>query len=291
MLKSLYTVLFSMILYLPVCSQSVGQLISYADKKFEEGMYQLAAREYQRALFFGEKENVGLLSLKTGDCYFESGEYASALRYFEFASNIILDDSLKYEAILRKASCQLLLRDYQQAVFLLLSNQSFIHTEQGKKRDLILGIAYFALMEDQKSELRFISIIDSTSQEKKIRLIELFDSNKLKWPNPKLAYWLSVFIPGTGQFYAGDIKNGMNSLLLNGSLIYLSFWMAGKYSVWDSLFTIFPWWPRDYSGGYKSAKEIANQKRLKNRAEVYNLIYKELESEFSNSANILNKKG
>lgn len=43
----------------------------------------------------------------------------------------------------------------------------------------------------------------------------------MKRKNPDVAKWLSL-VPGAGQFYAGDVKDGFNALILNGALIGVS---------------------------------------------------------------------
>ena len=45
------------------------------------------------------------------------------------------------------------------------------------------------------------------------------NSEKLMHPNPTFATLMSICIPGTGQIYAGDIKDGVNSILLLSGLL------------------------------------------------------------------------
>jgi TM2 domain-containing membrane protein YozV len=39
--------------------------------------------------------------------------------------------------------------------------------------------------------------------------------------SPRLAQWLSTFIPGTGQIYAGRVRNGLLSTAINATFFYL----------------------------------------------------------------------
>ena len=267
--RPIFLVLFSLLLLPFGQSQSIGELIRYAEAKYSAGQYQLAAREFQRALFFGPKEMVADLHMRTGDCYFEQGRYIQAESYYRFVSTLQLPDSLKAEALLKKATCQVLEHHYQMALIDLYRVSPAGNPNIEKKKNLLLGISYFGLGNDEQARgfmLRSISPIDTLKQD---QVEKLFLDKRLTRPKPELAYWLSVVLPGTGQFYAGDVKNGINSLVLSVGLAILTFRMATLQSVWDALLTIFPWWQRYYIGGYNSAREIARNRLDRNRAEVY----------------------
>ena len=66
----------------------------------------------------------------------------------------------------------------------------------------------------------------------------------------------SLIIPGTGQLYSGDIKNGLNSLLLLSGIFYL-----GTIVSSSALVLIVPILCRYYIGGIVHAKQIADRKR------------------------------
>ncbi|NJK95024.1 MAG: hypothetical protein HC905_09040 [Bacteroidales bacterium] len=59
-------------------------------------------------------------------------------------------------------------------------------------------------------------------------------------PNPRTASILSLCFPGLGQFYAGDIKNGINSLLLTTALVSLGVKISLEQSIWDGIFLLCP---------------------------------------------------
>lgn len=285
--SKIYIMTRSRVLFTAVCSllflgigfgQSVDQLIEFADEKVQQGQYELAAKEYQRALFFGPKDKVGPLSIATGDCYFEMRDYAGAERYYRFAANLIHNDSLKTEVLLKKSSCLLLDHQYQLAIFDLLNLAHSISPSLERKKSILLGVAYFGMNDFERSEKYFLS---SASRDEAImdEVSLLFDSKKLMRPNPNLAYWMSVILPGSGQFYSGDVKNGLNSMILSLGLAVLTYNMAINQSILDALMTIFPWWQRYYIGGYNSARQIAELKRQENRAEIFQIIYKTVREE------------
>jgi tetratricopeptide (TPR) repeat protein len=135
--RVLFTVVCSFLFLLVSFGQSVDQLIDFADEKYQQGQFELAAKEYQRALFFGPKENVGPLSMATGDCFFELQDYSEAEKYYRFAANLIREDSLKAEVLLKKSSCLLLDHHYQLAVFDLLNLPYSLPSSLEKKKNHI----------------------------------------------------------------------------------------------------------------------------------------------------------
>jgi tetratricopeptide (TPR) repeat protein len=269
----LFTVVFSLSVLSTGWSQTVDQLIRFADQKFEQGLYSLAAREYQRALFFGPKDQVGPLSVSTGDCYFAQGDIPKAESYYGFAINLIRQDSLRAAVILKKASCRLLTHQYTLAIFDLFSLPEGLSPVLQRKKHILLGIAYYGLADFEQSEKEFLAALPGEDAGEMERLAGYFDQKKLNRPNPETAYWLSVFLPGSGQLYAGDVKNGLNSLGLTVGLVFVAFRIATAQSWLDAVLTIAPWWQRYYMGGYNSARHIAEHKRMKNRSEVYKRIY------------------
>ena len=73
-------------------------------------------------------------------------------------------------------------------------------------------------------------------------------------------------LPGLGQFYAGDIKNGINSLVINALFVGLFTYSFVTISPIDAYFSVLPWFQRYYKGGYTKAGIIAEQKVKKRRA-------------------------
>ena len=91
--------------------------------------------------------------------------------------------------------------------------------------------------------------------------------------NPKLAARLSI-IPGMGQFYSGDIKNGINSILINGGFAYGAYWLSLHThpiaSVPLLLFGL-----RYYTGGIQNSKIYSNKRNIKNRERFRNSLFSE----------------
>ena len=81
-----------------------------------------------------------------------------------------------------------------------------------------------------------------------------------------------MILPGSGQIYSGDFKNGINSILLTGGLAALGVLMYNQYSLLDAFLAVFPWFFRYYQGGYEKAKNIAHDKRAIRRDKTYKKV-------------------
>ena len=79
----------------------------------------------------------------------------------------------------------------------------------------------------------------------------------LSQKSEKVAGLLSTFLPGLGQAYAGDWKNGLNALLLNGVLGYITLDAAIERDYDDALLSFCFLFYRYYSGNRYRAVEAA----------------------------------
>ena len=73
----------------------------------------------------------------------------------------------------------------------------------------------------------------------------------------RTARLLSTFLPGLGQTYAGDWKNGLNALLLNGVLGYITVDAAIERDYDDALLSFLFLFYRYYAGNRYRAAEAA----------------------------------
>jgi hypothetical protein len=99
--------------------------------------------------------------------------------------------------------------------------------------------------------------------------------------NPRTAYFLSLVLPGTGQFYSGSIKEGLNSAILLDGLLFAAVLLAREYSTVTSFVTILPWFQRYYLGGANKAERLAHEKQLAKRNDIYQNILQTIEQAYS----------
>ena len=85
-----------------------------------------------------------------------------------------------------------------------------------------------------------------------------------------------MVLPGAGQFYAGDYKNGINSLLINALLGYWLISAGISFTFLDAAATVSPWLFRYYAGGMRRAGEILEKKKEEGLRKVFGKVLEEL---------------
>lgn len=261
-------IISSLIFIQNIAAQNFEETINFADEQLKSGNSATALKSYQRALFFSEgRENLYLFR-QIAEISYINKDYETAQKYFGLAYNQSGSDSLKTELLFNKAACQMLNKNYQYAIIDLLSiNDTSRNIQQ--RLNFYMAICYFGVEDFENSQTFFELCVKTDDREK---VAGLFGSKKLLTPSPKKARVMSMIFPGLGQTYSGDIKSGINSLLLTSGLITLGINISVKYKVIDAVITVLPWFQRYYTGGYGKAEEIATIKRQQNRNEIYSEI-------------------
>lgn len=274
-IKKLY-ILFLMICNLfifTIKAQTLEESLNFADKQFELKNYRLAIKEYQRVLFFDDGKNTDYVYKQLATVYFVNGYYSDAAHYYELAYKTAFNDSLKTELIFKKASCYMLDSKFRMAIFELMNLPDSFDIQFNNRKNFYFAVCYWGLEEFEKSKKYFLSIIPDERKDDKEKIVLLFSKKKnLYRPNPKTAKIMSMIIPGSGQIYSGDIKNGLNSFILTGGFVVLGIYMTEYYTFFDAFLTAAPWFMRYYQGGFQKAKQIAAQKRDKRRNKTYKEI-------------------
>lgn len=256
-------------------SQNLKETFDFANELYEKKDYKGAGETFRRVIFFDKEEQYRKLCYKKiADCLYETQEYEEAADYYELAYFQQETDSLKAEVLFRKISCFLVLKNYNYAQIELLNLPDTLHTELQKRKVFYTAVINFATESFEASKSEFQNLIDSTNTEKRKKLDDLFKQNeKVSKLSPKKAKTLSMIFPGLGQFYAGDVKNGMNSILLTAGIATWGVLAAVRSaSPFDALISAIPWFQRYYTGGYTKAEAIAENQKKKRRAKIYNEI-------------------
>ncbi len=256
-------------------AQSLQESLKFADSQFETGNYKLALKEYQRVLFFNDGSNLPYIYEKVGSSFFFNKNYNKAAYYYELSYKTTESDSIKTEILFKKAACNMLDKNFKQAIFELLNLSDSLDFQLENRKDFYFAVCYWGIEDFEKAKSSFLKIIPAENILAKEEITLLFNKKRnLYKPNPKTAQILSIFIPGSGQIYSGDFKNGINSLVLTGGLVVLGIYMTQFYSLFDAVLTVLPWFVRYHQGGYQAAKKIAINKRAERRGQTYKELLK-----------------
>ena len=208
----IYSVLiFNLLIAFSAKAQNVVALFDMATQMKNEGNYSASLKLFQRVSFFGEGYKTTECLLNTADAYFNLNDFSKASEFYELAYFSTSNDSLRNLIALSKAAIFIYDKKFLEALQELFSTND--DESISRTKNIYLATTYYGLnkFEDCKSVLIELAT-DSISKTQLIKLIAKAEhAQKL---NPKTAKILSMIIPGLGQFYAGDIKNGIKKCQL-----------------------------------------------------------------------------
>lgn len=250
-------------------SQTLLQTMAKADSLAALGRNATAISLYNRVTFFGSDSIKAIVYNKEGKCFLADNKYPEAANCFELESRFLQNDSLKTKAILNKASCLLLNGDYGSALADLYSIKDSITPALIKTKFFYQGIACFGMGKFDESEKYFLASIPNAADSAKQKIHQLFIKNKRIYLSPNLARVLSIILPGAGQLYAGDFKNGISSLLVVGGFTALAINTAIVYSIPIAALATGSWALRYYAGGFQRAATITQKRINKKRQKIY----------------------
>jgi hypothetical protein len=254
-------------------AQNLEKTIEFADIQFDNKNYQLAVKEYQRALFFADGKYTDYLYRQIANSFFVNSQFEQALYFYELSYKTSKSDSLKYEMMIARSLCYLYLKDFKHSILELANIPDSSNEYFSTRKSFYQAISYFGSEDYEKSKNYFLALVPESDQKSRIEIENLFTAKKYLFkPNPNTAKVLSILLPGSGQMYAGDIKNSVNSLLLTGSMVLLGIVMVQEYSILDAFLTAFPWFMRYYRGGFENAFKIALDKRAIKRDNAYKKV-------------------
>jgi tetratricopeptide (TPR) repeat protein len=246
-------------------SANIESIVSFGDSLFVKGNYINALNEYRRAYFFAGSEHKSQLGGKIADCYLVLNDFKMARSFYDSVMFYSLNDSQRISCEFQKILCFMKENNFGYALIKLNNLEVEDEKQLQKRKNLYKGICYFGIGQFDASYQYFMNSISETDTLKRLQLQHLYENqNVLKRPNSLVAIMLSLIIPGTGQFYSGDIKDGLNSLFLLSGIFYL-----GTIVSSSGLVLIVTLFCRYYLGGIVHAKQIADRKRNEKKYVYY----------------------
>ncbi len=236
--------------------------LELANKFFEAEDYENAITEYKRFIFFNPGHDfVPEAYYQIGICYRNQKKWSEAIDSIQRSISMTADPVPREDRKIAIAIIQIARGNYDTAEFDLLRIARFSDNPTDKKKAyFFLGVCYtyrFKWEEAGQAFNRFFS--DSLSSIKtEIDTLCQFASN-LNYKSPKLAKWLSTIIPGAGQLYVGDIRNGINAFILNSITIYFFINALVEHRLQDALIGNLFLFERYYRGNRTNAERIAQE--------------------------------
>ena len=220
--------------------------------------YHQAIVEYKRFIYFNpDYEFIADIYYRLGMACKNLGQLENAIQSIELSVRHTICDSIKNERMLDIAVLNLAAKNYTEAEFQLLRIAHFNKDSHLKRRAFfLLGVSYlYNYKWDDAQEMFQKAFINSTNSTSLGSLFVI--SQRLGYKNPVLAKWLSTFVPGSGQIYCGDWRNGINAFALNSLLGYALVESILDLRYIDIIFTTSPYFERYYTGNRDNSEMIA----------------------------------
>ena len=225
-----------------------------------QGNYDAAITEYKRFLFFHPDDaRVGEVYYNIGLAYRAQGLWTEAITSLQTGMHLAADSEGKSEYQLELAVTLIAAQDYDlarlESIKVMMRSPS---TELYRRALFLQGVA--CIYQFKWEEAREVLQTYTTDE----GLQTLFD-DALNMPRKsvRVAKVLSQILPGLGQIYVGNWRDGLNALVLNGALGFLTVdaVLDGHY-VDAALWGTFIFW-RYYQGNTFRAEQVVEQFNLR----------------------------
>jgi tetratricopeptide (TPR) repeat protein len=242
------------------------ELLRLADAYYDCGNYDASITEYLRFICFApEDSRLFHAYYKAGLAHEALGNGNYAVPYLEKAAALAPEEALEQRIRFRLATELLSRQQFDFAKIELFQLMNVVGASRQKTQSaLVLGLIHCTEGAWEKARACFSFVREqeggcAACQEPLLAidslLIELRDHPRAK--SPALSKWLSTFLPGSGQMYAGNMPAGLNALALNAATSYFLLDLAAGRHVRDSVLFFSFIWVRYYQGNRTRAEGAA----------------------------------
>ena len=200
----------------------------YAEQLYESGDYQATRLEYKRLLFHRpDTEFRDVADYRIAQSYYYQNQPERAEHLFREFLAVHPNSPFRFRSQLMIGQLHFDAGEYSLArttLFELLHSSA--DTEVVAAAHSLRGWCYVYTTDWDKAitELRRVDIAQTEAPHEKNapQLADiLLERTPLPHKSPQIAGWLSTFVPGSGQFYVGRVKEGVLAAALGGTFIYL----------------------------------------------------------------------
>ena len=258
-----FTVLVvTLLLFTVVVAFASDPALDLGEHLFALGNHDAAITEYKRFLFFNsDHPQSGEVQFKIGLAYRAKQRWVAAAEAMIVAIQLTSEAELQAERRVELAVTLIASGAYDLALVELIKVDMQSQSARLRQRARFLrGVAYLYQFKWEQArsvfQVYFDEIPSAAGAAAEIDTLFLDALNRSQ-KSEKAARLLSTFLPGLGQTYAGDWKNGLNALLLNGVLGYITLDAAIERDYDDALLSFFFLFYRYYAGNRYRAVEAA----------------------------------
>ena len=282
-----FTIVAITLLFLATVTVSASDpVFDLGDRLFASGDYDAAVTEYKRFLFFNiDHPQAVETQFKIGLVYRAQEWWVEAVEAMIVAVRLTAETELQAERRVELAVTLIASGAYDLALVELIKVDMQSQSARLRQRARFLrGVAYLYQSKWEQAQSVFQAYFDeipgAAGAAAEIDVLFLDALNRSQ-KSEKVARRLSTFLPGLGQTYAGDWKNGLNALLLNGVLGYITLDAAIERDYDDALLSFFFLFYRYYAGNRYRAVEAAQTFNDREKRQHVEKILQALASQFA----------
>ena len=281
-----FTVLATILLLFTVVTVSASDpALDLGDHLFVLKNYDAAITEYKRFLFFNPNHpQASEAQFKIGLAYRAQEWLVEAVEAMIAAVQSTTEAELQAERRVELAVTLIASGAYNLALVELIKTEMQNQSTQLRQRARFLrGVAYLYQFKWEQARSVFQAYFDGTpSAAESAAEIDTLFLTALNRPrkSEKAARLLSTLLPGLGQAYAEDWKSGLNALLLNGVLGYITLDAAIDRDYDDALLSFSFLFYRYYAGNRHHAAQAAQTFNEREDRRYVDRILQALETQF-----------
>ena len=267
-----YSVLLSLFLCLAInnsmaqdAQSQVAADLAYADNLYATENYKAALKEYLRVYYHDRDDRFFSVLEKISKCCNAIGMHEQSLKYInQYLRSKTLDEESEVEAYYYKVRL-LLDKDPKLAIAELYQISDRIISADPDRYHFYAAMTHYMDddLQEAGSELSSLSYYDDIPDDHFRELEGQMERTKNK--SHLVPRLLSTVVPGLGQAVNGEVQDGINSALINGSMIWIFIHVARNLSLADAIISVTPYLGRFFVGGMKNAMIASKSKQARDK--------------------------
>lgn len=256
----IFSLVFLLIVFCTESANAQDSALVLASKLYNNSNFEEAITEYMRFIYFNpDNEKVGDVYHKIGSAYRNQKKWHEAIDAIRKSIAISSNDSIRDDRRISLAVIMIANANYSAAEFELLRISHFTnYSGLKRKANFFLGVCHLYTFKWKESQEAFSNYYSGSFKNKGNEIDSLFTfATNLTYKSPGAARWLSTFLPGSGQIYCGDWRNGINALVLNSLTSYLLINSLLERRFQDTFISFLTPFERYYRGNRYHAERIA----------------------------------
>jgi tetratricopeptide (TPR) repeat protein len=256
------------------------EALRLADALFNLQSYDESITEYKRFLFFNpDDERAGYAYYRIGLAHRAEHDWEKAVDTLKTSIKLTDDDRLRDERTIDLGITLIANGNYSLAQLELLKVSEFSQYQSIKKKaSYFQGVAYLYLYNWEGALRAFETFYSNSSEQgcseeaKNITKL-LIEAQHLPYKSITIAMMLSTFLPGTGQIYSSNWRNGLNAMAINSLTAGILLNAVVKKQYQDATLIFLSLFQRYYLGNrYQAAESVKKYNERLNRQHAVKII-------------------